>query len=399
MKNQATSLFSDFSIADLTLPNRLVRSATLENMASPDGSPTDATRRLYERLAAGGAGLIITGYAYVSKAGQSYPLQHGMHSDGLIPSWRQVTDAVHERGGRIMMQIAHGGRQTKPSALGGREGLAPSGIPSFIYFHRPRRMTEGEILTVIDEFTAAALRAKEAGFDGVQIHGAHGYLLSNFLSPLLNRRRDAWGGDRQRRLHLLEEIVKEVRRVLGDRFALLLKINSHDYVPFGFSPRESIPAILHLAGLGLDAVEVSGGTMESVMAMTRGDSPAAIVGRDRTGLARAYLSLVLALQTKLLPFREAYFLPFAKRIKRRLPIPLILVGGIRSPATAERILRSGQADLLSLSRPFIREPALPRRWHEGSLEPARCTSCNRCFGEIEQSNPLRCYLRKGSEEG
>jgi 2,4-dienoyl-CoA reductase-like NADH-dependent reductase (Old Yellow Enzyme family) len=360
-------------------------------MATLDGLPTDETLRLYERLASGGAGLITTGFAYVSHDGQSYPRQNGIHDDRAVAAWRRITDRVHELGGKIAMQIAHGGRQTNAKALGGRRSVAPSLFPNFLYFTRPRPLTDAEIRRTIGDFAAAAARARAAGFDAVQIHAAHGYLLSAFLSPLTNRRRDEWGGDRKRRLRFMVAVCRAVRAAVGPDFPVLAKLNVEDFVPFGVTPRNSFPAARALAGEGLDAVEISGGILETAINIVRGDSAAAIIGRGRGPLTKLYLSAAFAAQRLRAPFREAYFRSYAEKLRPALNIPLILVGGIRSPETAENVLSSGAADFISLARPLIREPGLPAQWKSGDLRPATCVSCNQCLGEIEQGNAVRCY--------
>jgi len=388
-------LFTPFTLKGIALKNRVIKSATLENMATLEGLPTDETRLFYERLARGGTGLIITGYAYVNKTGQSFPLQSGIHRDRAVPEWRRITDRVHELGSRIAMQIAHGGRQIKARALGGRKSVAPSATPDLVYFTMPRPMTEAEILQTIQDFGDAAARVKEAGFDAVQIHGAHGYLVSSFLSPLTNRRRDAWGGDFERRFRFLAEVYNAVRKAVGADFGVFCKLNISDLVPFGTTPSDSFPVARRLAELGLDAVEISGGINEMALGMMRGDSFADIIARDRSILTKMYFKLVLGAEKLFLPFHEAYFLPYAEKLRPVLNIPLILVGGVRSPETAERIIESGAADFVSMARPLVREPGLPNRWSSGDLKPAQCVSCNRCLGETEQGNKLRCYYVKG----
>ncbi len=335
--------------------------------------------------------MIITGFAYVNESGQSMPLQNGIHKDKAVAGWRRITDAVHQLGGKIAMQIAHGGKQTKPKALGGRKGLAPSAIPDLAYFTVPKPMTDAEILQTIRDFGNAAARVKEAGFDAVQIHGAHGYLISSFLSPLTNRRRDMWGGDFEHRFRFLAEVYNAVRMSVGSDFPVLYKLNVKDFVPFGTTPKDSFPAAKRLAELGLDAVEISGGTGEIALGIMRGDSCADIIARDRSALAKYYFKLMLGVQKLLLPFHEAYFLSYAEKLRPLLNIPLILVGGIRSPEAVEEVIESGAADLVSMARPLVREPGLPNRWLNGDLQPARCVSCNRCLGEIEQGNKLKCY--------
>lgn len=384
-------LFEPSAIGRMELKNRIIRSAFLENMADPEGLPTDDTLRLYERLARGGVGLMITGMAYVSRAGQVQPLQHGAHTDAMIPAWRGITDSVHELGGKIAMQIVYGGRPANPKALGGRVPTAPSSGPNLYYFTRPRPMTGDEIRQAIRDFGDAAGRVKEAGFDAIQLHGAHGYLISSFLSPLTNRRRDEWGGDEKRRFRFLAEVYRSVRQAVGPNFPILCKLNANDFIWNGLTPRESFPAAQRLSDMGLDALELSGGIFETLLHTCRGSMPSDLIALDRNLIARQCLKLAFRLQEYFIPFKEAYFLPFAEKLKPTLNIPLILVGGIRRPETAERILESGAADFISMARPLVREPELPNKWLSGIRVAAKCSSCNRCGGEEDRGNKAKCY--------
>lgn len=385
-------LFESTNLGTMRLRNLIVKSATMENMATTDGLPTQETLRFYERLARGGAGLIITGYTYVNRVGQSAPLQHGAHSDAAMHEWGKITDAVHEAGASIALQIAHGGRQTQAHALGGRQPVAPSALPNLLYFVRARAMTEEEIWQTIEDFGNAARRAKEAGFDAVQIHAAHGYLISAFLSPLSNRRRDEWGGSAERRSRFLREVYSAVREAVGPDFPVLCKLNVDDGVWIGLTPRDSFPIARRLAALGLDALEISAGIFETSLRMSRGGAPTEIIARNRSPLVRLYLKIGFGIQWPFTRFKEAYLLPYAVKLKPSLSIPLILPGGVRRPDLAEQILERGQANLIGMARPLIREPELPNKWLGGSCDTALCTSCNRCLGEIEQGNKLRCYL-------
>jgi len=191
-------------------------------------------------------------------------------------------------------------------------------------------------------------------------------------------------------------VFRTVRSTVGDGFPVLAKMNIHDFVPFGLTPVCSFPLARRLARLGLDALEISGGLMENPLAMSRGDAPTAIINRGRRLHIRAYFSSCLAFTRFFQPFRENYFQDYAARLKPDLPIPLILVGGVRSVHRAEQALLSGAADLVSLARPLVREPDLPKKWREGTAERASCTSCNRCLGEIEQGSRLACYQETGN---
>ncbi len=389
-------LFEPGTIGHMTLKNRIVRSAFLENMATPDGLPTDDSLRLYERLARGGVGLIITGMAYVSPMGKGQPLQHGAHTDAMIPAWRKITDSVHQLGGKIAMQIVHCGRQTNPKALEGQRSGAPSSVPNLYYLTRPRPLTGDEIRHTISDFGDAAGRVKAAGFDAVQIHAAHGYLISGFLSPLTNRRRDEWGGDPDRRFRFLAEVYRAVRQAVGQDFPILCKLNANDYVWNGLTPRESFPAARRLADMGLDALEISGGIFETMLRTCRGSMPMDIIALDRNPIVRQCLLTVFRLQKMFIPFKEAYFQSYARQLKPSLTIPLILVGGIRTPDTAASILKTGAADFISMARPLVREPGLPNKWLSGGRDAAQCDSCNRCMGEEDRGGMAKCYARKNT---
>lgn len=392
-------LFEPSSIGSMKLKNRLVRSAFMENMATPEGLPTDDTLRLYERLARGGVGLIVTGMAYVNPGGRGQPLQHGAHTEAMIPAWRRITDSVHRLGGTIAMQLVHCGRQCNPKALNGQQSVAPSNAPGLVYMTMSRAMTGDEIRRTVQDFGDAAARVKEAGFDAVQVHAAHGYLVSSFLSSLTNRRRDEWGGDAERRFRFPSEVYRSVRRAVGPDFPVLFKMNANDFICRGFTPAESFPAARRLAEMGLDALELSGGIFELGLQTSRGGVPSDLVFLDRKPLIRHSLTAAFKLQEFFIPFKEAYFLPYARQLKPTLQIPLILVGGIRTPETAERILETGAADFVSMARPLVREPDLPNKWLSGKRVAAQCSSCNRCLGEEDKGNMAKCYARPKKADG
>jgi len=251
-------LFSPLKVGTAEIPNRFVRSATHEFLAGKDGRMTERHRDLYRALAEGGVGLIITGHAYVNRAGIASPGQTAADDDRLIELFRPVPEAVHGTPSKIFLQIAHAGRQTKERLTGGVP-LAPSAVPDPVSKVTPREMTEGEIHGLVRDFIQAARRAAAAGFDGVQIHAAHGYLLSGFLSPHTNRRTDAWGGSTENRARVVVEILAGIRAELGRKFPVIMKINASDFLPSGLEPEEAIAVARRLEPLGLDGVEVSGG--------------------------------------------------------------------------------------------------------------------------------------------
>lgn len=345
-------LFEPFNLAGLELKNRIVRSATYERRADEDGFVTDSLIEFYETLARGGVGMIITGNALVHPSGRTITQMLCIHSDIYIKGLRRLTKAVHELGGIILLQLVHGGRQSLPILLGGQMPMAPSEVYDPSTKVMPRAMTDAEIWQMIEAFSDAARRARIAGFDGVQIHGAHGYLVSEFLSPHTNRRDDYWGGDEERRFHFVEEVLKAVRREVGNDYPVIIKMNVDDCIEGGLGPDEAIRIAKRLDSLSIDAIEVSGGMYEA-------------------GKKTARLDI---LKTE----DEAYFRDPARLIKREINAPVILVGGIRSRAVMEDILQKGYADLISLSRPLIREPDLPKKLRDGK-ERADCISCNGCM--------------------
>ncbi len=347
-----SNLFEPGQIAGLKLQNRLVRSATAERMCDEEGRTEPSMIDLYTELARGGVGLIITGHAFVHESGKAHATMTGVHRDDLIPALRAVSEAIHQAGGKqsaVVMQINHAGRQTSEKTIG-RTPVAPSPVPRVKGGSRPHELTEAEIAELIAAFGRAAGQAKEAGFDGVQLHGAHGYLINQFCSPASNWRRDQWGGSVARRLRFLEEVAAAVRDEVGGDYPLLIKLGIQDFVRDGLTLDDGVEIVRHLADWGLDAVEIScgiGGTS------------------SRKDILR--------------PEDEAYFLPQARRAREATDLPLILVGGMRSLAVMNSILEEGAADFISMSRPLIREPDLPNQWRDGRTEPAACISCNNCW--------------------
>lgn len=349
-------LFEPFNLAGIDLKNRIVRSATYEKRADVDGFVTDALVEFYKELTKGGVGLIITGNALVHVSGRSVPQMLCIHNDHYIDRLRRLTDAIHSLDGKVVIQLVHGGRQCFPILLGGQRPLAPSEVYDPATKVTPKAMSNEEIWEIIEAFGDAARRAMYSGFDGVQIHGAHGYLVSEFLSPHTNRRDDYWGGDEERRFHFLEEVYKAMRREVGNNYPILIKINADDFIEGGLKPEESLRIAKRLEELGIDAIEISGGMYES-------------------GTKTAQPNILNKEQ-------EAYFRESSRLFKEKLNVPIILVGGIRSKDVAEDILERNDADLISLSRPLIREPDLPNKFLVGK-EKADCISCNGCMRFIK----------------
>jgi 2,4-dienoyl-CoA reductase-like NADH-dependent reductase (Old Yellow Enzyme family) len=360
-------LFEPAAIGTLELPNRTVRSATAEYLSDEDGRPLPELGDMYCALARGGVGLIITGHAYVHPSGRCRVQMSGMHDDALVPDWAGVVERVHEAGGRIAVQLNHGGRQCDPEAVDAPL-LAPSPIAVSDELPRPEELSERQIEDLIRAFGDAAGRAKEAGFDAVQIHGAHGYLINSFNSPASNWRRDAWGGTYPRRLRFLEEVAAAVRNAVGNDYPVFIKLGTVDFVRDGLREEDGIEIIRHLAEMGLDAVEISGGIGG---------------GNTRTGIRE--------------PEDEAYFLPIARQARYVTDLPIALVGGLRSRGVMDRILDEGSANLISMCRPFIREPDLVNRLREGQ-DAATCISCSKCWPRAGELGISCHYVAPGEEK-
>ncbi|MGD2037325.1 MAG: NADH:flavin oxidoreductase [Desulfobacterales bacterium] len=360
-------LFEAGEINGMKLENRFVRSATWEGMAADDGSCTPKLISLMADLARGGVGLIISSHSYVQKVGQAGYGQIGIHEDQMIPRLEKMTTAVHDQRGIIVCQLAHAGFFAN-AKLSGQTPVAPSNVEGIAKAPR-KEMTKEDIQDVIEAFAVAAGRAKSAGFDGVQIHGAHGYLLSQFISPMFNFRADEYGGSIENRARLPLEVFKAIRRVVGNDYPVLIKINCKEFTEQGLTPPEFIQVGTMLADAGIDAIEVSGG-----LAISPKTRP------SQLGINKEE--------------KEAYFQKEAKALKKQVDVPIILVGGNRSFHVAERILEEGAADYISMSRPLIREPHLINRWRAGDLTKSACLSDNMCFQPAQEGKGIYCVTEK-----
>jgi len=348
------SLFSPLTLPNgAAIPNRIAKAAMEENMADGDHAPSVGLLRLYRAWAQGGAGLIITGNVMIDGRAMTGPGGVVLEDDRHLDRFRAWAEAGREGGGQLWMQINHPGRQM-PAALG-QETLAPSPVALDLgnlskQFAPPREMTAADIADVQRRFVATALLAERAGFTGVEIHAAHGYLLSQFLSPLSNRRDDQWGGSLENRARLLIDIVRDVKAAVAPEFAVAVKLNSADFQRGGFSPEDAQAVVAMLAPLGVDLVELSGGSYEAPAMMGS--------ARDDRTLAR-----------------EAYFLEFAREIAKAATMPLMVTGGIRRREVAEQVIASGVA-IAGIATALAIRPDLPSRWKGGAddaptLKPIR----------------------------
>ncbi len=366
-----SKLFEAKEINGMQLSNRFVRSATWEGMAGDDGSVTSALVDCMSQLAEGQVGLIISSHAYIRPEGQAAPKQIGVYKDSLISGLSQITQAVQGQGGKIVLQVSHSGCSANRK-LTGQMPLAPSNVEG-ISKSPCKEITAGDIQELIEAFGLAAQRAKKAGFDGVQIHAAHGYLMNQFLSPLFNKRTDAYGGSVENRYRILGEVLKKVRSMVGSRFPVLIKLNSQDFMEGGLTLEDSLRIGRLLQKDGIDAIELSGGTLRSGQ-----------LTPSRMGITNEE--------------KEAYFLEAAKLFKETTKVPLILVGGIRSLPVAQRIVEQGWADYISMSRPFIREPGLVKRWKSGDPRKASCISDNQCFGPGIAGEGIYCVVERKEKQ-
>lgn len=360
-------LFEETQINGLVLANRFVRSATWEGMAGEDGSATPKLIDCMISLARGGVGLIISGHTYVQKAGQAGPWQLGVYSDDLVPGLTAMADAVHKNSGKIVMQLAHAGFFAN-SKLSGYQPFAVSEVEGMAKSPR-KEMTAQDISEIVQAFAEAAKRAKRAGFDGVQIHSAHGYLMSQFLSPSFNKRTDKYGVNLENRARAVMETLRAVRSSVGQDYPILVKMNCSDFIDNGLTLDDSIQVGKMLEGGGIDAIELSGGVLTSSK-----------LSPSRMGIHSEE--------------KEAYFQQEAKAFKEKINVPLILVGGNRSYNMAERIISEGTADYISICRPLIREPGLINRWKSGDFAKSACLSDNQCFGPAMNGEGIYCVTEK-----
>ncbi len=371
-------LFQPGRIGAVAIANRLVRAGTSETAAGPGGEITDELVGIYETLAQNRVGLILSGHMFCHLRGRYAARQVGIHDDAMIPGLSRLAEAVHRHGGKVFAQLAHAGSQSR---VPDSRPLAPSPIPNALTGRLVEAAGDDEIEEAIAAFAAAAVRAASAGFDGVHIHGANGYLISEFSSPLTNRRADRWGGSAEARDTFVVKVLEAVRRAVPGTIAVTVKLGLQDAIPGGMELAEGARRGAVLAAAGADAIEVSCNAMR-----LPSDSAKEYVA---VGPSRAARDLLLH---RLLgrPHEEAYFLEPARRLRERMSKPIILVGGMRTPATMEGIVERGAADFIAMARPFIREPDLVTRLAAGRRGPVACTSCNLCLMH-ESHHSLRCW--------
>lgn len=337
------NLFTPLTLPNGTsLPNRIAKAAMEENMCDANHAPSAALLRLYQAWADGGAGLILTGNVMVDRRAMTGPGGVVLEDDSHLDQFKQWAQVARSGGAQVWMQISHPGRQMM-AALG-QETWSASAVPLDMgklsnKFSVPKAMDAADIAELQQRFVSTAQLAEQAGFNGVQIHAAHGYLLSQFLSPVCNQRQDAWGGSIENRARLLVDTVKAVRAAVAPQFAVAVKLNSADFQRGGFSPQDAHQVVQMLNGLNVDVVELSGGSYEAP----------AMQGQARDGRTLA---------------REAYFLEFAQDMLALANMPLMVTGGIRRKAVADKVVRSGVA-LVGIATALAIDPSLPNAWRSG----------------------------------
>lgn len=398
-------LFEPIKIGNLTLKNRIVRSATFEGMCDDKGFPTNDYHNLYDGLAKNGIGAIITGFAYVSPCGRAmHPGQAGIDEDDKIPVYMRITDAVHRHDGKIVMQIAHSGRQTVAKAVGGIVKGA-SGRRSAYFGSNPKALTTKEAVAAAQQFTEAALRAKKAGFDGVQLHAAHGYLIHEFILPSLNTRADEFGIDREFGIgtQFLKTVIEETRARCGRDFPVLVKVSASDDYRDSFSQDQFVQLIRFLDRMAVDAIEVSYGTMDDALSIFRGESvpiDTILKHNPRYGTGNAFRRFLRKeiiypfVKSRIRMFTPMYNLPDAKITKKHTRIPVMCVGGFRKRQEMVDALKNNETDLISLCRPFICEPDFVGKLSRNNSYVSKCVNCNICAVMCDSGRPTRCYLGK-----
>ncbi len=389
-------IFAPAGLGPIKTRNRIIRSATTLGLVAKDGRANSKLTEAYIELCEGGVGAIITGSSAVQQSGISTPYGLTLYTDDNIKDCKLLTERVHAYGTPIIMQITHGGRQTR-RAYTGETPVAPSPIKDSYYNEEtPKELTELEIRGIIDSFIAAIVRAQKAGFDGVQLHGAHGYLLSGFLSPATNRRTDQWGGSTENRFRIISEIYKGARKQVG-AYPILIKINAYDHQSDGLRLEEAVQIAALLQEAGCDAIEVSCGMScdgFSTIRVTSFPSESILAYsyqyKDSPYLLKKLFPLVAPLVVDQHEPLLNYNVCAAREIKQRVQIPIVVVGGIRYRHDIEQIIGGNMADFVALSRPFIAEPDIVNRFKNESLAESSCISCGYCLMAIEQG-PTRCF--------
>jgi 2,4-dienoyl-CoA reductase-like NADH-dependent reductase (Old Yellow Enzyme family)/thioredoxin reductase len=358
-------LFSPFVLGNLRLRNRILMAAMGNNFSHPDGTVSDRAVAYYTARAQGGAGLIITETSPVSISGRHRKRGICCHDDSYLPGLQRLAESIHAEGGAIALQLHHAGRLADPE-ITGVPALGPSPIARRAGLPAPREMSAAEIEATVADFGAAARRAQRAGFDAVEVHGAHGYLIHQFLSPRLNQRKDSYGGTAENRGRLALEVLRRVRKEVGEAFPVIFRLSAQEYVEGGYPLEEAVDWAVEAERAGASALHVSGGTTESL-----------------AGAARVIPPMV---------FPEGFHLPLAAAVKKHVRTPVIAVGRLGNPELADRILGEGPADLIAAGRAFLCDSHWPQKASRGEADRIRpCVACNSCIWKLFQQEDLTCF--------
>ena len=388
------TLFGPAQLGPLRLRNRTIKTATYEGM-SPGGSPSAALVEHHRAIAAGGVGMTTLAYCAVSPDARTFAEQMLMSEDNVAPL-RVLTEAVHREGAAVSLQLGHCGFFTKNAAVSGGRPRGPSrtfnaygltaGVPFAV------AMTERDMDQTVDDFAMAAQRAARAGFDAVELHLGHGYLLSQFLSPSTNRRRDAYGGSLDNRLRFPRRVVERVQGAVGSRLAVLAKINLSDGFKGGLGVGDAAVVAKHLEADGVHALVLSGGfTSRTPLYLLRGGRPLqAMIAVEKSRAQRVALRWFGERVVRAYPFEELFFLPLARELRRAVRMPLVLLGGASSLDNLEAALDEG-FDFVALGRALIADPSLIRDFELGNKTRTRCNRCNECIAEMDAGG-VRCVL-------
>ncbi|MFK7976343.1 MAG: NADH:flavin oxidoreductase [Halioglobus sp.] len=394
---ESNSPFSAFKVGPLTLRNRFIKSGANEAM-SKEGRPTKALVKHHRDLAAGGVGMTTVAYIAVSEIGRTLPNQLWMRPE-VRDDLKVLTDAVHAEGGAISAQITHGGSfvtgmHVNQRLMSTNSGLNPAGMMKANFFTRGMKAADMALVTA--QFVSAAEQARDAGFDAVELHMGHGYLLNQFISPLNNRRKDEYGGSAENRVRFPAQVLKAVKEAVGNDIAVLAKINVSDGVRRGADVNDAIVTAKALEAAGADMLVLSGGrNVESTWFMFGSNMNREAVGamlREQKDWLAAYMIGMVAKTEPQVAFKEMYFLEYSREIRKAVQLPLAYLGGVKSLANAEQVVGEG-FECVVLARALLHEPALVSKFQSGELKESGCDNCNACVAYIYHPDGTRCVYR------
>lgn len=378
--------FSPAKLGPIELRNRIVKAATFEGMTG-DQWVSDRLIEFHRQMAAGGVGMTTVAFLAVSPEGAATPNELVL-TDGAVPRLRELADAVHAEGAAVSAQIGHAGAV---AASAGLQGLAPSRVFSPLAMKRMQEATPADIERILGDFAAGAVRLKTAGFDAVEVHFGHGYLVSEFLSPKINKRRDQWGGSLENRARFAREVARRVRDAVGSEMAIVAKLNMDDGVPGGFWINESLEVARMLERDGaLDAIEPTcGSSLQNPMYLFRGEAPIPEMAASMPKAVAFGMKLFGRFFLKSYPFEEAYLRSFARQLRAAVDMPIILLGGINKRETIEQAMQDG-FEFVAMGRGLLREPGLVNAMMKGERDESLCIHCNKCMASIYQGT--HCVL-------